>query len=157
MKAILFILISAMAIGCVPCRHITTTTTDSTRIEVRTRIERVVDTVFFEIPVEAERHTVRDTVSCLETSLATSEARINADGSLFHALTNKRQTLAIPTENEIIHRDSIVYRDRTTHDTIEVARELTKWQKMQLRGFWIALAALLAIIGLRVRKILRVF
>lgn len=155
MRAILFIIL-AMAIGCSPCRHIYTTS-DSTHIEVRTHIERIPDTVFFEIPVEVERHTVRDTVSRLETSLAVSEARINADGSLFHALANRPQRLTIPTERETIYRDSIVYRDRMEQDTIEVARELTKWQKMQIRGFWIAVAVLTIIVGLRLRKILQLF
>lgn len=153
MRAILFILL-AMAIGCSPCRHISTTTSDSTRIEVRTRIERIPDTVFFEIPAEVERQIVRDTVSRLETSLAASEARINADGSLFHALTNRPQRLTIPTEKETIYRDSIGYRDRVEQDTTEVARELTKWQKIQMRGFWIMTAVLTIIVGLRLRKIL---
>lgn len=146
MRAILFIFL-VMAIGCSPCRHISTATSDSTRVEVRTHIERIPDTVFFEIPVEAERHTVRDTTSHLETSYAVSDARITGDGSLVHSLANKPQKRPIATEKEVIYKDSIVYRDHAQTEVVEVERELTKWQKIQMRGFWIMVAALLLIYG----------
>lgn len=136
-----------MAIGCSPCRHISTTTTDSTRIEVRTQIEYIPDTVFIEVPIEVIAQTTRDTTSHLETSFAVSDAHINPDGSLFHSIANKPQKRPIPTEKEVIHKDSIVYRDRTQTEVVEVERELTRWQKIQMRGFWVALVVLLLTYG----------
>lgn len=126
----------AMFAGCCPCRHLTTSTRDSMRVETDVRTERVLYTVLVEVPVEAIRQTVRDTTSHLETSFAVPDARILADGSLFHSLENKAKKRPISIEKEIVYRDSVVYRDRTDTKTIEVARPLTWWQQTQIRGFW---------------------
>ena len=107
---------------------------------MRPRTEHIPDTVFIEIPVESERQTVRDTTSHLETSFAVSDARITSDGALFHSLENKTQKKPILTEKEIIYRDSIVYRDKIVEKSVPVKRELTKWQKFQIKGFWIILS-----------------
>lgn len=140
MKRILFIILLAVMTACSPCRHLTTSTRDSVRIETIVRTERVPDTVFVEVPVERERQTVRDTTSHLETSFAISDARINPDGALFHSLENKPQNRPIPTEKEVIYQDKIIYRDRTKTEIAEVERKLTWWQQTKMRGFWILLA-----------------
>ena len=145
MKKVLFlILISVviLAVGCCPCRHLMTSTQDSVRVETIIRTEHIPDTVFIEIPVESERQTVRDTTSHLETSFAVSDARITSDGALFHSLENKPQKKPILTEKEIIYRDSIVYRDKIVEKSVPVKRELSKWQKFQIKGFWIMSAIL---------------
>ncbi len=144
MKRIASILIiaavaGAMFAGCCPCRHLTTTTRDSVRVETVIRTERVPDTVFVEVPVESVRQTVRDTTSHLETTFAVSDARINPDGSLSHSLENKAQKRPVPTEKEI------VYRDRLDTKIVEVERELTRWQRTQIRGFWMLVLILLVI------------
>ena len=36
-------------------------------------------------------------------------------------------------EKQIVHRDSIVYRDRVQIQTVEVERKLTKWQSFKMR------------------------
>lgn len=148
MKKVLFlILISVviLAVGCCPCRHLMTSTQDSVRVETIIRTEHIPDTVFIEIPVESERQTVRDTTSHLETSFAVSDARITSDGALFHSLENKTQKKPILTEKEIIYRDSIVYKDKIVEKVVPVERELTKWQKFQIKGFWIILSLFLII------------
>lgn len=137
--------VGAMFAGCCPCRHLTTSTRDSVRVETVIRTERVPDTVFVEVPVEATRQTVRDTTSHLETSFAVSDARILADGSLFHSLENKAQKRPVSIEKELVYRDSVVYRDRTDTKIVEVARPLTWWQQTQIRGFWIFLAILIIV------------
>lgn len=142
MKTSLLIILLAVMTACCPCRHLTTSTRDSVRVETIIRTERVPDTVFVEVPVERERQTVRDTTSHLETSFAVSDARINPDGSLFHSLENKPQSRPVPTEKEVIYRDSIIYRDRTTTDIVEVERKLTWWQQTKMRGFWVLLVVL---------------
>lgn len=133
--------------GCCPTRPIATSTRDSVRVKTVIRTEYIPDTVFIEIPVESERQTVRDTTSHLETSFAVSDAHINPDGSLFHSIANKPQKRPIATEKEVIHKDSIVYRDRTQTEVVKVERELTRWQKIQMRGFWVALVVLLLTYG----------
>lgn len=167
MKRLLIVTLCTLAAAltaCCPCRHLTESSRrrDSVRIETVVRTERIKDTVFIDIPAERERQTVRDTASHLETSYALSDARINADGSLFHSLTNKAQRRPVQTEKEIVCRDSIVYRDRDVEveEIVEVERKLTWWQKMQMRGFWAMLLVLLFLfrkqIILFVRRILAV-
>lgn len=150
MKRIAFLFTVAAAVGamlsaCCPCRHLTTGTRDSVRIETVVRTERIIDTAFIEVPVEVVRQTVRDTTSHLETSFAASDARIDPDGSLFHSLANKPQKRPVSVETKVVYRDSVVYRDRETETVVEVARLLTWWQQTQIRGFWMLLA-LLAIV-----------
>lgn len=134
--------------SCCPYRHLATSTRDSVRVETVIRTERIPDTVFMEVPIERERQTVRDTMSHLETSFAVSEARIEPDGMLFHSLANKPQNRPVPTEKEVIYRDSIIYRDRVNTKIVEVERKLTWWQQTQMRGFW----ALLTIVIFLFRK-----
>lgn len=145
MKNILFIIILAAMTACCPCRHLTTSTRDSVRVETVVRTERIPDTVFVDVPAERERQTVRDTTSHLETSFAISDARINPDGALFHSLENKPQKRPVSTEKEVIYRDSIIYLNRTNTETIEVERKLTWWQQTKMRGFWVLLAVVVII------------
>ena len=136
----------AVLTSCSPSRHLATSNNikDSVRVETVVRYESVLDTVFIEIPIERERQTVRDTTSHLETSFALSDARINEDGTLYHSLENKPQKRPAEVKKEVIYRDSVVYRDKVVQkvETVEVPRELTWWQRTQLRGFWVLLAVL---------------
>lgn len=145
MKNVLFIIILAAMTACCPCRHLTTSTRDSVRVETVVRTERIPDTVFVDVPAERERQTVRDTTSHLETSFAISDARINPDGALFHSLENKPQKRPVSTEKEVIYRDSIIYQNRTNTEIIEVERKLTWWQQTKMRGFWVLLAVVVFI------------
>ena len=157
MKNLLLILILAAVTACCPCRHLTTSTADSVRVETSVRTEYIPDTVLVEVPVESERQTVRDTMSHLETSFAVSDARINADGSLSHSLANKPQKRPIPTEKEVIYRDSIVYRDRVNTEIVEVERKLTWWQQTKMKGFWIALAIIVVVYRKKIFTVARRF
>jgi len=156
MKQLLLIFILAVT-ACCPCRHLSTTTSDSIRVETVVRYERVLDTVYMDVPVEIVRETVRDTTSHLETSFATSDARITPDGALFHSLTNKPQKKPVPTEKEIIYRDSIVYRDRIVEKPVQVERELTWWQQTQIRGFWVAIIIILVLLRKKIFPLIRRF
>lgn len=156
MKQLLLIFILAVT-ACCPCRHLSTTTSDSVRVETVVRYERVLDTVYMDVPVEIVRETVRDTTSHLETSFATSDARITPDGALFHSLANKPQKKPVPTEKEIIYRDSIVYKDRIVEKPVQVERELTWWQQTQIKGFWIVVALLVITFRKKIFAIIRRF
>lgn len=157
MKNLLLILILAAVTACCPCRHLTTSTADSVRVETIVRTEYIPDTVLVEVPVESERQTVRDTTSHLETSFAVSDARINADGALFHSLANKPQKKPVPTEKEVVYRDSLVYRDKIVEKAVPVERELTWWQQTQMRGFWIVLAIIVVVYRKKIFAVVRRF
>lgn len=139
-----------MLVGCCAQQLATTDTQDNVRVETVVRYERVLDTVYIEVPVEIVRETVRDTTSHLETSFAMSDARINPDGSLFHSLENKAQSRPAEIEKEIVYRDSVVYCDRTETKVVEVPRDLTWWQQTKMKGFW-AMLTILVILLLRKR------
>lgn len=157
MRNVILTLILVAVVSCCPTRQLTTSTQDSVRVETVVRYERVLDTVFIEIPVEVVRQTVRDTTSHLETSYAVSDARITTDGALFHSLENKPQKKPIPTEKEIIYRDSLVYRDKVIEKAVPVEKELTWWQQMQMKGFWIVLAIIVVVCRRKIFAIVRRF
>lgn len=144
-QVILCGIVTVLAVACCPCRHLTALTQDSVRVETVVRTEYIPDTVFVDVPIESERQTVRDTMSHLETAYAVSDARITSDGALFHSLANKPQKKPIPTEKEVIYRDSTIYRDRVNTEIVEVERKLTWWQQTQMKGFWIVLAVLVLV------------
>ncbi len=155
MKHLFYLLaVCALAVGCCPCRNIESSTSrsDSVRVEYRERVEYVPDTVFLEIPLQSAERTTADSVSHLENEYAVSDARITADGLLFHDLQTKAQRKAVETDHRIVWRDSVVYKDRlvTVKETVEVERKLTKFQKVQMWGFWVLLAVVG--IGIRVRR-----
>lgn len=114
---------------------------DSIRVEVREKTVYIRDTVLVEIPVQSAENTTRDTSSHLETDYAESDARIDPDGTLHHSLRNKPQEKPVPVDVPQTQKDSIVYRNRYISETIEVPRDLTAWQKWQMRSFWILLSA----------------
>ena len=112
---------------------------DSIRTVVREVTRYIRDTVIMEIPAQSAENTTRDTSSHLETDYAESDARINQDGTLFHSLKNKEQEKPVPVDVPVTQKDSIVYRDKYVYEAMEVPRELTSWQKWQMRSFWILL------------------
>lgn len=145
MKWSIFIIVAAILLvgGCSPSRHLAKTQQqqDSTRVEVRKEIVYVPDTVLFEIPAQTAERTTRDNTSHLENNYATSDARINTDGTLYHDLKTKPQEIPKEVQTPVERNDSIIYKYRTVYETVEVEveRELTWWQKTQIYGFWVAL------------------
>ena len=112
---------------------------DSIRIEERIREIKVTDTLFVEIPGQKESTTVRDSVSHLENDYAVSDARIMADGSLYHSLETKARTDTLTGEVSVQAKDSIIYRHKLNTKVVPVEKGLSDWQKIQIRGFWIFL------------------
>lgn len=113
---------------------------DSIRVEVREVTRYIRDTAFIPIPAQTAENTTRDTSSHLETDYAESDARINPDGTLYHSLRNKEQEKPVPVNVPTTQKDSIVYKDRYLYETVKVPRDLTAWQKWQMRSFWILLS-----------------
>ena len=117
---------------------------DSVRVEVRKETKYIKDTVFLTVPAQSAENTTRDTSSHLETDYAESDARITPDGTLHHSLRNKEQEKPIPVMVPLVQQDSLMYRyrDRLVYRRVEIPRELTSWQKWQMRSFWILLSGL---------------
>lgn len=137
--------ISVMIMGLSSCgaaKHAAPERSDSTRVEVRTITQTVHDTAYIELPVFVERNVTRDTTSTLENPYAKSEASIT-DGLLSHSLQTKPTRQPVKIEKEIVYRDSIVFRDRTETVTVEVEKELTKWQSFKMKTGGTTLAILI--------------
>ena len=127
--------ISVMILGLSSCgaaRQAVPERSDSTRVEVRTITQTGHDTAYIELPVFVERNVTKDTTSTLENPYAKSEASIT-DGLLSHSLQIKPTRQPVKIEKEIVYRDSIVFRDRTETVTVEVEKELTKWQSFKMK------------------------
>lgn len=137
--------ISVMILGLSSCgaaKQAVPERSDSTRVEVRTITQTVHDTAYIELPVFIERNVTRDTASTLENPYAKSEASIT-DGLLSHSLQTKPTRQPVKIEKEIVYRDSIVFRDRTETVTVEVEKELTKWQSFKMKTGGTTLAILI--------------
>ena len=137
--------------GCAASRHVSDSVNSEQRdtVRVKTVTIYVPDTVFVEIPAQTAERETRDSVSQLENDYATSEARINPDGSLYHDLRTKPQKKPVEFQKPVERRDSIVYRERvrteTVTETVEVPRQLTWFQKTSIYGFWAAIIFLMIV------------
>ena len=151
MRSILAVVVMLTAFACCPCRHITTGTTDSVRVEVRERIVEVRDTVEVYLPDERVENTTADTTSRLETSAAVSTASVRA-GKLHHALRNKQQPIGVAVDLKVKVDDITTERITTIRTVVEVPAELTWWQQTQIKGFRILALLLLAFVGWKFRS-----
>ena len=141
--------ISVMILGLSSCgaaKHAAPERSDSTRVEVRTITQTVHDTAYIELPVYIARNVTKDTTSTPENPYAKSEASIT-DGLLSHSLQTKPTRQPVKIEKEIVYRDSIVFRDRTETVTVEVEKELTKWQAFKMKTGGTTLAILIIAIA----------
>ena len=119
---------------------------DNTRVEVKTVVERVVDTAYVELPVIVERVSTLDTASVLENKYAKSAASVSG-GVLTHTLETKPVKEPVAVEKQIVYRDATVYRDRIQTVTVEVEKKLSGWQQAKLRvgGFCFFLVILIGL------------
>lgn len=135
-----------------PSPPVILTNSDSIRIEY---IERVrIDTVTVEIPVpvESSRQVVKDSTSHLETSLAFSDAWINADGSLGHFIKNKdspiKAVVPVPVKDTQTNKSSENIREVPVPYPVEkkifIETPLSACQKFRMHSFWFLAVALTA-------------
>ena len=119
---------------------------DNTKVEVKTVVERVVDTAYVELPVIVEKVATLDTTSVLENKYAKSAASVSG-GVLNHSLETKPVREPVAVEKQIVYRDSTVYRDRVQTVTVEVEKKLSGWQQAKLRvgGFCFFLIILIGL------------
>lgn len=133
---------------------------DSSNTEVRVEkvIEYLTDTVYIKIPAQMAERTTQDSTSHLENDYATSDARINQDGTLYHDLKTKPQEIASEFQKPVERNDSIrtEYKTKTKYITLidkkEVEKELTWWQHTCIKWFPWYLILLIIAIGYILRK-----
>lgn len=134
---------------------------DSVRVEVHTNTIIVPDTVYVDIPAQTAERTTSDRTSHLENDYATSDARINEDGTLFHMLSTKPQKKPIEVDKKIEQRDSIVYVEKSVNDTgqqiVEVERNLSWWEQTRIYGFYLLLIVIVAIYRKPIWSLLKKF
>lgn len=127
---------------------------DSANTEVRVDkvIEYLIDTVYIKIPAQMAERTTQDSTSHLENDYATSDARINQDGTLYHDLKTKPQEIASEFQKPVEMKDSIrtEYKTKTEYITLidekEVEKELTWWQHTCIKWFpWCLILLIIAI------------
>lgn len=120
---ILLAILGNIFVGCCPRVIAPTEIKDSVRVEIHERI--IHDTVSFEIEKEVEKVVTRDTVSYLENTYASSEARVDG-GFLYHSLESRPQTIYVPYTVEV--HDTTTVEGHSETIIKEVEKNLTKWQ-----------------------------
>ena len=156
MKNFTLVLFSALCVACSTTRQ----ATPSEKIITETRIETVyqTDTVYLEVPKIVEKVVTKDTVSVLENEFAKSAASVS-DGLLAHSLETKPVQKPVEVQTKIVYRDSIIFKDVVVYETVEVEKELSRWQsfKMKTGGITLTILSLLALaaIGWIIIRILR--
>ena len=156
MKNFTLVLFSALCVACSTTRQ----ATPSEKIITETRIETVyqTDTVYLEVPKIVEKVVTKDTVSVLENEFAKSAASVS-DGLLAHSLQTKPVQKSVEVQTKSVYRDSIIFKDVVVYETVEVEKELSRWQsfKMKTGGITLTILSLLALaaIGWIIIRILR--
>lgn len=133
---------------------------DSSNTEVRVEkvIEYLTDTVYIKIPAQMAERTTQDSTSHLENDYATSDARINQDGTLYHDLKTKPQEIASEFQKPVERNDSVrtEYKTKIKYITLidkkEVEKELTWWQHTCIKWFPWCIILLIIAIGYIFRK-----
>ena len=131
---------SLLLAGCGLCGKVANTTErerETVKIVEHSALVPVITEV--SIPELVMQRTTRDTSSFLENRYAESRARINADGTLYHDLKTKPQTIRDTQQVKIVYRDTSTVKEREVEKEIvkEVEKPLNGWQKFRLKGFWV--------------------
>lgn len=149
MKAPAYIVLLLAAAACSPRAVPQPASRVMTETIYRDRI--VHDTVDWTLPAEVVKVMTPDTSSHLETAYARSDASVSG-GILTHTLeaipTVIRVPVAVPVTDTERHDTEV----RT--ETVEVERELTRWESFRLRWFWPSVLAIVLLLLWTFRKII---
>lgn len=155
MKRLLVVALSCFLYSCRTQKKFTTTVvTENENKNVEVRYEKIFvpDTVYLEIPAQTAERTTKDSTSNLENDFATSTAKINPDGTLYHDLNTKPQDKPVPTEKEVERKDSIIYVDKFTEIPVPVEKELSWWEQTCIKWFPYSIGTLLLSLIVILRK-----
>ena len=160
MKATVGILLGLMLCSLMSCRTVRQVVPNEPVIltehdektverEVITTIDTV--TVFIEIPAQSASRETPDSTSHLETDYALSDAWINADGTLGHALENKKQLKPVDVfvPNTTVNNNQSEAKIKEVPVPVPqpypVEKKLSKWESLKIGAFWYLLA--LSLVG----------
>lgn len=150
MKSLIYIMFLSVAL--VSCRSHKETIIPPERVV--TQIEKVIeirwDTTYIEVPAQLTEITIPDSVSHLETDFATSDARINSDGTLYHNLKNKPQERPAVVPTTIQRVDSIVKREVPV--VVYRDKPPNKVDQFKIDVFWWLLGCVAALMAILFRK-----
>ena len=153
MRKFLTLIITAIALcGCRSTKNLSAEYIEheSERTEVRTETIYVPDTVYVEIPAQTAERTTVDSLSHLENDYATSDARINPDGTLFHSLATKPQKKPVVFQKPVERKDSIVYVEKVVIEEVEKEKPLSRWEKFKLDYGGYSMLSLLLVLSMLV-------
>lgn len=142
----IFIITLLLFCGCGTQRRILPSTDKEVRVE--TILQERIDTVYVTLPREIVEVVRRDS-SYLETSIAESSAVIDSLGLLHHTLKNKDMKLPVTVKEveKIIIKDSLIVHKEPV--------EVTVIKHKIPNSYWIMMALLILIIGVKIYKIFR--
>lgn len=147
-----------VCVSCGPAKIVTEFQRDSVIVHVRDSV-LVRDTIVMAgIPAESGANVLPDSdTSFLQTSLAESKAYIE-NGRLHHTLRN-RSDMLLPVKVQYIDRARTETRNevgwKQIVETVEVEKELSRWQNFLLSLGWAVLIAGLAWLAWKLAKVVR--
>lgn len=148
---------AAVLTACGTQRVVTDIQRDSVAVIVRDSVIFRDSVVLVEVPKEGDKAVLPDSdTSHLETSIAESVAWV-ADGRLHHTLRNKDAaiipvTIKMPERLHYEGRDRLIY--NRIAETIEVEKELSRWQRFLQTIGWVVIIGLA---GYIITRIVRLF
>lgn len=146
--------------GCGPARVVTEIQRDSVLVQVRDSVILRDTVVMAAIPEETDRAILPDSdTSYLSTSLAESWAYAH-NGQIHHRLRNRSEMLLPVRVQYVDHaRTEQSHRIgwRQIVETVEVEKELSRWQNFVMTLGYVALAACAAWLAWKLSKVLRTF
>lgn len=150
----IFVYLLFSLVGCSTPRGVLTSQKDSVRTVITDRVIYRDTVIHVPVPAESDKAVLQDTdTSFLRTSLAESEAFVSG-GKLHHSLRNRSEQLQpinLKLPEKILQTDNFLMKQQTV--TVEVERELTRWQKMLQAlglGTFVALCAALLYMAIRI-------
>ena len=150
----LFVYLLLCFVSCSTPRGVLTSQKDSVRTVITERVVYRDTVIHVPVPVESDSKVFLDTdTSFLRTSLAESEAFVRG-GKLHHSLRNRNeqlQSINLKLPEKILQTDNFLLKQQTV--TVEVERELTRWQKLLQAlglGTFVALCTALLYMAIRI-------
>ena len=150
----IFVYILLCFVSCSVPRSTALFQKDSVRTVITDRIVYRDTVIHIPVPIESDKAVLQATdTSYLQTSLAESEAFIQ-EGKLHHSLRNRwelLQPINLKLPEKILQTESSLLKQQIV--TVEVERELTRWQKLLQTlglGTFVALCATLLYLAIRI-------
>ena len=150
-------LLFAMLLTTASCSTIKNVDRQNTEYRDTTTYKKNVKDSLIYVPIPLEKNQaiveIGDT-SRLETSVAKSEAYINANGRLCHTLENKREKLPalVPVTSTIITHGVTSHSTHTITNVQWRDKPLSAWKAAKIGAFWWLVAAVLLLLLWTFRK-----